>query len=164
MGVTDLESFGMHWMDENDIRQTLANQRAGVLGVVVEGRPFLRPLSYWFDESNDALYFLYVLGDDSEKAKMSDATEIAQFLVYTVETTFNWRSVLVTGSIERVPSAERSAVDDRMEIEWAPDLFERAAQSQTTALYRLDIEEQSGIKQLELPPELRDPSTESRME
>ena len=161
MTVDDLDEFGMRRMDDDDIEQTLANQSVGVLGVPTDGAPMLRPLSYWFD-GEGSLYFVYVLGGDSEKQALTDAADVAQFLVYSVETTFNWRSVLLSGPIEEV--SEWEALRERIDIAWRPDLFERAAESETTAIYRFDIEEWAGIKQLELPPELREPSSEGRME
>jgi len=163
MTVDELDEFGMRPMDSEDIEGTLTNQSVGVLGVPTDGAPMLRPLSYWYD-GDDALYFVYVLGDESRKRAVTDAADVAQFLVYSVETTFNWRSVLLTGSVREVSDAEREALRDEMDIGWRPDLFERAAESKTTAIYRFDIEERAGIKQLELPPELREPSTEGRME
>jgi len=163
MTVDELDEFGMRPMDSEDIEGTLTNQSVGVLGVPTDGAPMLRPLSYWYD-GDDALYFVYVLGDESRKRAVTDAADAAQFLVYNVETTFNWRSVLLTGSVREVSDAEREALQDEMDIGWRPDLFERAAESKTTAIYRFDIEERAGIKQLELPPELREPSAEGRME
>jgi len=163
MTVEELDAFGMRRMDDDDIEKTLESRSVGVLGVPTDGAPMLRPLSYWYD-GEDALYFVYVLAGDSEKQSLTDVADVAQFLVYSVETTFNWRSVLLTGSIEAVSVEEREAVEERMEISWRPDLFERATESETTAIYRFDIGERAGIKQLELPPELREPSSEGRME
>jgi len=163
MTVPELEEFGMHRMDESDITQTLSNQSVGVLAVPTEGAPSMRPLSYWFD-GEDALYFVYVLGDESRKQQLSDSADIARFLVYNVETTFNWRSVLLTGGIEAVPDADRTQIQGQMETSWRPELFERAATTETTAIYRFDIDDWAGIEQLELPPELREPSSEGRME
>jgi len=163
MTVQDLESFGMHRMDDDDIEQTLSAESVGVLGVPTDGAPMLRPLSYWFD-GEDALYFVYVLVGESEKQALTDRAEVAQFLVYNVEAPFNWRSVLLTGPIEAISDVEREALEERMDIDWRPDLFERAAESETTAIFRFDIEERAGIKQLELPPELRAPDSSGRME
>ncbi len=163
MTVEDLDAFGMRRMNDDDIEGTLSNQSVGVLGVPTDGAPMLRPLSYWYD-GEDALYFIYVLSSESEKTTVTDQAGVAQFLVYSVETTFNWRSVLLTGTIEAVSDAERDALEERMDIAWRPDLFERAAESETTAIYRFDIDERAGIKQLELPPELREPDSSGRME
>ena len=51
-----------------------------------------------------------------------------------------------------------------MDVAWRPELFERAAESETIAIYRFDIDDRAGIKQLELPPELRAPDSAGRME
>lgn len=163
MTVDELDAFGMRRMDDDDIERTLSNQSVGVLGVPTDGAPMLRPLSYWFD-GESALYFVYVLAGESEKQTLTDRADVAQFLVYNVEAPFNWRSVLLTGGVEEVSSAERDALEERLDVAWRPELFERAAESETTAIYRFDIEELAGIKQLELPPELREPDSAGRME
>jgi nitroimidazol reductase NimA-like FMN-containing flavoprotein (pyridoxamine 5'-phosphate oxidase superfamily) len=163
MTVDELEAFGMRRMDGDDIERTLDRESVGVLGVPTDGAPMLRPLSYWFD-GEDALYFLYVLGGESEKQTLTDRAEVARFLVYDVEAQFNWRSVLLTGTIGEVSAAEREALEERMDISWRPELFERARESEATAIYRFDIDERAGIKQLELPPELREADSSGRME
>jgi nitroimidazol reductase NimA-like FMN-containing flavoprotein (pyridoxamine 5'-phosphate oxidase superfamily) len=102
-----------------------------------------------------------VLGDDSRKATLSDQADVARFLVYDVETTFNWRSVLLTGTIAAVPDDEREAIEAEMDTAWRPNVFERARESTVTGLYAFHIEDRAGIEQLELPPELRDESSMS---
>ena len=163
MTVAELEDFGMLQMDREDIEKTLQRKSIGVLGVPTDTAPLLRPLSFWYD-GDAALYFVYVLGTDSRKVTASDNAAVARFLVYDIETTFNWRSVLLTGALERVPDDERVAIEDQMDTSWKPDVFERAAKTEATALYRLRIDDRAGIKQLELPPELRTESSSSRPE
>jgi len=161
MTVKELEAYGMERMDDEEIRQILSTQDVGILGLptgedgIHPGRaPSLRPLTFWFD-GEDTLYFLYVLGASSRKVELSERAELARFLVYRVETTFNWRSTLLRGSIERVPEGKRDEIKEEIEIPWRPDVFERASESEDTRIYQFEIEEQTGIKQLELPPELR---------
>jgi len=161
MTVTELEDYGMLQMDREDIEKTLERKSIGVLGVPTDSAPLLRPLSFWYD-GESALYFVYVLGADSRKVTASDHADAARFLVYDIETTFNWRSVLLTGTIERVPDDERRAIEEQIDTSWKPDVFERAAETEATALYRFRIEDRAGIKQLELPPELRTESSTSR--
>ena len=161
MTVTDLEEYGMLQMDSGDIEKTLERKSIGVLGVPTDSAPLLRPLSFWYD-GDSALYFVYVLGVDSRKVTASDNAAVARFLIYDIKTTFNWRSVLLTGTIERVPDDERTAIEEQIDTSWKPDVFERAAESEATALYRLRIDDRTGIKQLELPPELRSESSTSR--
>lgn len=155
MIADEFEAYGMLRMDEDDIHQTLSDQSVGVLGLPTESAPCLRPLSYWFD-GESRLYFVYVLGTDSRKIALSDRpnTARAQFLVYKIHTPFNWRSVLLTGTVERVPEQQRDTIEERMDISWRPELFERGTGSENTALYRFQITDKNGIKQLERPLEL----------
>lgn len=163
MTVPELDAYGMLQMDSEDIEQILERKDIGVLGVPTDAAPLLRPLSFWYD-GESALYFVYVLGADSRKVTASDRADVARFLVYDIETTFNWRSVLLTGAIERVPDDERRAIEEQIDASWKPDVFERAAESETTALYRFRIDDRAGIEQLELPPELRTESSTSQPE
>jgi len=151
MTVEDLGEYGMEPMTDDTIRSFLSTQSVGVLGLPTGSEPLLRPLSFWFD-GDSSLYFVYLLGDESRKQAATDAADTARFLVYSAETAFQWRSVLLTGSLSEVPESELSAVLDAMEIRWRPDLFERASVDEPTALYRFDIAEQTGIKHLSLPP------------
>lgn len=150
MPIDEFEEYGMHRMDADDINQTLSNQSVGVLGLPTKSAPCLRPLSYWFN-GDDRLYFVYVLGRDSQKVALSDGGNVARFLVYRMDTTFNWRSILLTGSVERVSADEREAIEERMSISWRPELFERGTGPENTRLYRFQIDDKAGIKQLQRP-------------
>ena len=75
--------------------------------------------------------------------------------LYDIETTFNRLSVLLTGTISEVSEAERTAIEEQISLSWRPEVFERAPDWEVTKLYEFQIQEQAGIKQLELPPELR---------
>jgi len=154
MTVDELESYGTERMDDGEIDQLLSNRTTGVLALPAEGAPSMRPLSFHFD-GDSALYFLYVVGEESRKAELSDRADAAQFLVYSMETPFNWRSVLLTGSISRVPEDGADTAAEVMTAE-RPDLFERALAAEATDLYRFDVEGRTGIKHLGLPPELED--------
>jgi hypothetical protein len=159
MTVDDLSDYGMVRMDDEEIRGFLSSQSVGVLGLPTAGAPSLRPMSFAFD-GESRLYFLYVLGSGSRKRELTDRAEVARFLVYRAETRFNWRSVLLTGTIGEVPEDEREDVLANTEIAWRPDLFERAGAVENTALYAFRIEERTGIKHTGLPPGFEDPADE----
>ncbi|MFB6102273.1 MAG: pyridoxamine 5'-phosphate oxidase family protein [Haloplanus sp.] len=142
-------------MDDDEIRGFLSSQHVGVLGLDAGDAPSLRPMSFWFD-GEAALYFLYVLGDDSRKEALTRRTDTARFLVYRAETPFNWRSVLLTGTIREVPADELEAVSEAMDLGRRPDAIATAAESERTGLYRLRIDEQTGIEHLGLPPEFEE--------
>lgn len=151
MTVDDLSAYGMEPMTDANITSFLSSQSVGVLGLSADGLPMLRPLSFWFD-GDSALYFVYVLGGESRKHELSQQAETARFLVYSAETPFNWRSVLLSGSLSEVSDSEFASVLEDMDIRWRPELFEQASVAETTAIYRFDIDEQTGIKHLGLPP------------
>ena len=148
MTVDEFEEYGMFRMDDDDIQQTLSNEQIGILGLPTESAPCLRPLSYWYD-GDSRLYFVYVLGSDSRKVALSEHADAARFLVYKVYTPFNWRSVLLTGTIERVPEDERAAIEGELDLSWRPELFEQDPSPVNVGLYRFEITDRSGIKQLE---------------
>lgn len=138
-------------MDEEAIREFLSSQAVGVLGLPAAGAPGLRSMSFGYD-GEDALYLLYVVGDESRKAVLSDRADVARFLVYSMETAFNWRSVLLTGGIGRTAGDELGTLPDHVELPWQPDPFRQAVSEERTALYRFDITDRTGIKHLGLPP------------
>lgn len=86
----------------------------------------MRPLSYWFD-GGDRLYFLYITGGESRKADLSERADVARFLVYRADTRFQWRSVLLTGTVSRVPESEHAAVEEAMDLRRRPAALERAS-------------------------------------
>jgi nitroimidazol reductase NimA-like FMN-containing flavoprotein (pyridoxamine 5'-phosphate oxidase superfamily) len=161
MTVDELSEYGLVRMDAGEIRGFLSSHSVGVLGLPTEDAPSMRPMSFWFD-GESRLYLLYVLGSSSRKEALSDRTDVARFLVYSAETMFNWRSVLLTGTLSEVPESEREAVQDAMDILWRPDLFEKASSSLNTKLYRFEIEEQTGIKHIGLPPAFEEKLSEGR--
>ncbi|WP_254526100.1 pyridoxamine 5'-phosphate oxidase family protein [Natrinema caseinilyticum] len=163
MTIDDFGDDGMVRMDEDQIRGFLSSQSVGVLGLPAETAPVMRPLSFWYD-GESRLAFLYVRGAGSRKAELSDRSVVARFLVYRADTPFNWTSVLLTGPIETVPEAERDALEDAMEMRWRPDVFERASTSENVTLYQFRIEEQTGIRQMGLPPGLENASSEQGSE
>ena len=160
MTIDDLTDYGMVRMDDAEIRALLSSHGVGVLGLPAEGVPCLRPMSYGYDDEAAALYLLYIVGTGSRKAALSDRAVEARFLVYSVETQFNWRSALLTGSLDAVPDEEVAAVGDRIEFPWQPDLFRRAGEAERTKLYRFDVTEWTGLKHVGLPPAFEAPSAD----
>lgn len=157
MTVDDLSKYGMVRMDDDEIEGFLSSQSTGVLALSAEDGPLMRPMSYWYDGDSE-LYFLYVLGGESRKQTWSRRSDVARFLVYSAETPFNWRSVLLTGQVNEVPGSERDEILGIAEMRWRPDVFEQASEAEDTRLYEFAIDEQTGIKHIGLPPNFeRDP-------
>jgi hypothetical protein len=151
MSVDTLSGLGMVHMDEGEIRDFLLSQGTGVLGLPAADGPYMVPMSFGYDGGTE-LYFTYVLGTDSSKKRLSDEAGVARFLVYNARSPFTWQSVVLTGTIERVPEAESEAARAAMENAWHPDIFERAELDPGVELYRFSVQERVGLKHTGLPP------------
>jgi nitroimidazol reductase NimA-like FMN-containing flavoprotein (pyridoxamine 5'-phosphate oxidase superfamily) len=152
MTVDDLTEQGAERMDDEAIASFLSSQRVGVLGVPGEAgaAPVMRPLSFAYDGA-DSLYLLYVGSAQSRKRDLSDRAEAARFLVYSAETAFNWRSVLLSGRIERVPPAEAEALGEAATLRWQPDLLRAVGERSDSTLYRFAVDERTGLRHAGLP-------------
>lgn len=100
-------------MTEAERDDFLREQGQGVLSLADGDDAYGLPVSFGYD--GDALYFVLLqFGDASEKLEFADATETATFATFEFEDEHHWRSLLVRGSIERVPDDEADDVDEVM--------------------------------------------------
>ena len=122
MSIAQLQEYGLEQMDDDAIRAFIDTQSTGVLGLPMDGAPYLLPMSFAFD-GDSSLYFTYLLGSSSRKAALTERADRARFLVYSVETMFNWESALLTGELTEVPEDEWSELEDLLTAAWRPELF-----------------------------------------
>lgn len=155
MSIDQLENYGLERMDEDAISGFLAAQKTGVLGLPGDRSPYMIPLSYAFD-GEDRLYFTYLLGPDSEKAQLTADAEYARFLVYSIETMFNWQSAMLEGTLTAVPESEWGDIDHLLDNVWRPEILRTAAMDGGIEVYAFDIESQAGIRHTGLAPGFRE--------
>ncbi|SER86358.1 pyridoxamine 5'-phosphate oxidase family protein [Natrinema salaciae] len=153
MSVDELRAYGLVEMDDGELRQFLSSQRTGVLGLPGDDAPYLLPLSFGYD-GDERLYFTYLLGSSSRKKTLSERADVAKFLVFKVDTMYNWQSALLTGTISEVPESDWDALEETLSGAWRPSLFDSATLSGDVAVFEFRIEEQTGIKHQGLPPAL----------
>lgn len=149
--IDELGAYGLERLTDDEIDAFLTSQRTGVLGLPTGDGPYMLPLSFGFD-GHSRLYFTYVLGDESRKARLSERSEHASFLAYSAESAYNWESVFLTGRLAEVPESEWGDIDDVLADAWRPGLIEEAAAGADVTVYRLLIAERSGVKHTGLPP------------
>jgi len=159
MTLDELAGYDVERMSDGEIDGFLSSHSIGVLGLPTPAAPSLRPMSYWYD-GESGLYLLYFLGSGSRKAALSDRAADARFLVYTTESAFSWRSVLLTGHIDEVPREAVGAARESLESVWRPDVLDKALAEEEVTVYRFEITERSGIKSVGLPPGFEAPDTE----
>lgn len=151
MTVDELGEYGMQRMDDKEIEKFLMTQSLGILGLPTEGAPYLLPMSYGFD-GGSRLYFFYIVGNQSRKEELSTRTEAASFLVYSAETAFHWRSVLLLGTIRKLPEGKRADLKENQTPTWRPELFEGVSEIEETDFWVFQIEESTGIRHAMRPP------------
>ena len=138
-------------MSDAQIREYLLAQGVGVLGLPDAEFPYLIPMSFGYD-GGTTLYFTYVVGEESQKADLTEAAEAATFLAYSAESAFSWRSVVLTGTVTEVPQNEWARHAEMMDDNaWHPDIFERAMETERIRIYRFDVDDWSGIRHTGLP-------------
>jgi len=151
MTIDELEAYGMERMDDEEIEQFLSMQSMGVLGLPTEDEPYLLPMSYGFD-GGSRLYFFYLVGEESRKAELSERSESASFLVYSAETAFHWRSVVLAGTLRELSEDESETVTDAQTPTWRPKLIQAASETERTRFWEFSIEDATGIRHDALPP------------
>jgi len=149
MTTSDLTAAGIDRMTETEIHDFLASQGTGVLGLPSTETPYLLPLSYGYDE--DTLYFTYLRGASSRKESLSESAGSAAFLVYTASSPFQWQSVLLEGTIERIEDDD-PAHDESVGNPWRPAVFDRIELPRGVQRYAFRIQDRSGLKHTGLPP------------
>lgn len=153
MTLEELKAYGLEEMTDDEIRTFLTNRGFGVLGLPTDGAPYLVPLSFGYG-GGDRLYFSYFVGEESQKAALSDRAEAASFLVFKSRSVFRWTSVSLTGEIERLSEDDLESTLEGLENAWHLDLLERADTAGRLQHYQFRITDQRGIKSVGLPPEL----------
>ena len=146
-----MREYGLEHMADEEIRNFLSNQRMGVLGLPATEAPYILPISFGYD-GESALYFTFVGGPDSRKRTLIDAAETVRFLTYSAQSVFSWESLLLTGTVSRVPESEWDELADVLQGVWRPEVFEAAMESEEVVVYRFDVGDWTGIKHTGLPP------------
>ena len=162
MTVDELSNYGMQRMDDEEIESFLTMQSQGVLGLPTDGAPYLLPMSYGFDGGSQ-LYFYYIIGAQSRKEELSTQAETASFLVYSAEM-FHWRSVLLTGTLQKLPEEEKANLTEGQTPTWRPELIETASETEETRFYVFQIEERTGIRHDIQPPTIYQQSSRNDRE
>ncbi len=150
MTIETLIQTGMETMDDEDIRQFLNNQGFGVLGLNAEETPYILPMSFGYD-GEDRLYFTYVVDGDSEKERLTTASDKASFLVYKAPAAFQWQSVVLTGTIQHLPPDRWDEFQAVKSNAWRPDVLVDAEADATVRVYQFHIEHREGYKHTGLP-------------
>ncbi len=132
-------------MNDSEIATLLTEQGVGVLSLRADGVPYGVPLSFGYDGA-DRLYFLFVgHSEQLKKETYAETSEVASFVTFDIDPDGSWRSVMVTGSLERItPEQWETAREALTDNAFESELFAGDTIESHPNVWALEIDEQSG--------------------
>lgn len=136
-------------MSSQEIQNLLEQVGYGHLGCAFEGRPYVVPMQYYLDESST----IYIFTTEGQKTQYMDANPQVCLHVEDVQDGQHWRSVVVTGTAERVtqqPDIDRvmQLVKTRNPTTLSPAISrvwnDALGRENTIAIYRIHPSEITG--------------------
>lgn len=134
------------WMDDFEIDQTLDEVGYGTLALTRDDEAYGVPVSFGYDGDRIFLY-LFQFGEGSKKFDYREHTTRATLTIIDVDSRFEWRSVIVTGTLHDVPEEETEHVETVMEENaWFPTFFPPDSTVTGVQWTELRIEDVTGRK------------------
>ena len=85
-------------LDDKKIKLILENNYVGQLGYIYQNRPYVVPITYYFDkESNHIICY----SGDGHKMSAMRKNNVVSLQVAEIESVTNWKSVLIHGTFEQ---------------------------------------------------------------
>ncbi|MDQ2074120.1 pyridoxamine 5'-phosphate oxidase family protein [Haloarcula sp. H-GB4] len=132
-------------LEESVIDEVLTERGVGVLSMAAEGVPYGVPLSFGYD-GEDTLYFVF-LGATTELRKESYAeqTDVASFTTFDIGQDGAWRSVIVSGPLNRIEIDEwDSARESLADNAYQSNLLSEYELQENPNVWALKAQERSG--------------------
>ncbi|SER74039.1 pyridoxamine 5'-phosphate oxidase family protein [Natrinema salaciae] len=126
-------------MTDAEIDDFLSRHETGVLSLARSDEPYAIPISYGYDEADQAFYMRMVSTPESEKRQFLESAPAARLVVYD-EADSTYQSVIATGDLETIEPAALTPEQIAQYGEAKRPLFEIWAEGKDTLnieLYRL---------------------------
>jgi hypothetical protein len=132
-------------MTDDEIDGVLTEMGVGTLSMSADGVPYGVPLSFGYD-GTDTLYFLFLdASTELRKETYAEESAVASFTTYHVDPDGSWRSVIVSGRLDRVTIDEWDAAREAMaDNAYQSDLLAEGELQDNANVWALDIEERGG--------------------
>ncbi|MFP4188026.1 MAG: pyridoxamine 5'-phosphate oxidase family protein [Halobacteriales archaeon] len=134
-------------MEKGEAVDYLREMGVGTLAFGSDKGGYAVPMSFGYDAPNNECVFQFGFGDGSEKQTYIETDNPVTLAVHDRESVDDWRSVLVRGSLERIPSDEHtraSAVFAAQAKMVSVDIFEREMNEMEFEWYRIDVDSITG--------------------
>ncbi|MEF8775788.1 MAG: pyridoxamine 5'-phosphate oxidase family protein [Haloarculaceae archaeon] len=111
---SNIDTLYGHRMDDAEMDRLLEEEGLGVLSMAQDGVPYGLPLAFGYG-GDDRLYFVFRgYSETGRKVTYAERSQAASFLVYDVESPNEWRSVVVSGPLDRISADEWSIAREAM--------------------------------------------------
>ncbi|WP_397362555.1 pyridoxamine 5'-phosphate oxidase family protein [Olleya sp. R77988] len=90
-------------LEEKEIKFILDNNYIGHLGYIYQNKPFVIPITYFFDKDSNAII---CYSADGHKMNAMRANTNVSLQVNTIQTVTQWKSVLIHGQYEQKYGSE----------------------------------------------------------
>ena len=132
-------------MDESAIDDVLTEMGVGILSMSADGVPYGVPLSFGYD-GDGSLYFLFLGATaDLRKETYADQSDVASFATFDVGSDGAWRSVIVSGALDRIGPGDWDAAREAMlDNAYQSDLLAEREVHENPNVWALDVAERSG--------------------
>lgn len=133
-------------MTDEEIDEALVDLGSGTLALARDSQSYGVPVSFGYDGDRLFLYF-FQFGNSSKKIDFSEQTEQACLTAFHTDSAFDWRSVIVDGTLTKVADEETEYVDVVMtENAWFPRMFPPTAPLTGVRRIELLIDNATGRK------------------
>lgn len=134
-------------MADDEIETFLYARGTGTLSLAREGVAYAIPVSYGYDGDRDRCILDLGFGPESKKRSFLETTETGCLTVYEWHTPTDWRSVLLSGTLQRLDDEIDRDVEE-LYYEYAKDVeiavFDHVPERIELQWYALEIEDRSG--------------------
>ena len=132
-------------MEESAIDDVLTEMGVGVLSMSADGVPYGVPLSFGYD-GDGRLYFVFLGATaDLRKETYADQSDAASFATFAVDPDGSWRSVIVSGTLDRVSPGDWDAAREAMiDNAYRSALLAEHELEENPNVWALDIADRSG--------------------
>jgi nitroimidazol reductase NimA-like FMN-containing flavoprotein (pyridoxamine 5'-phosphate oxidase superfamily) len=132
-------------LDDPAIDDVLTNVGVGVLSMTADGVPYGVPLSFGYD-GEATLYFVF-LGATTElrKETYAEQSDVASFTTFDIDPDGSWRSVIVSGPLDRISIDEWDTAREAMAANaYQSDLLAEYELQENPNVWALETRERSG--------------------
>ena len=131
-------------LDDPELDEMLPETGVGILSMGADGVPYGVPLSFGYD--GDALYSVFLGATAAlRKETYADQSDTASFAAIDVGPDGAWRSVIVSGPLDRIaPERWDDAREAMLDNAYQSDLLAEHESQASPNVWALDVREQSG--------------------